>query len=110
MRLSEVMPGLAGYINENALKFPANLSRVIIFGSFAKGTARVGSDVDIALVSPETWSFENRSLMREIFENYECGAKLSLFYTTENGLQSDDKNNANFWIRTEGKILWSCEK
>jgi hypothetical protein len=107
MRLTDVLPGLSGYINEITADFPAALTRVILFGSFAKGTARVGSDIDIALVSMESWSFENRSFVRHLFDDFDCGAKLSFFYTTESGLESDSKNDANYWIRTEGTELWS---
>lgn len=106
MRLCDVLPGLSGYIKKNAGAFPAVLTQIIIFGSFAKETARVGSDVDIALVSRQSWTFQDRSDMRDLFEEFDCGANLSFFYTTESGLQSEDKNNANYWIRTEGVVLW----
>ena len=107
MKLCDVLPGLTGYVNEKTDAFPTALTRVIIFGSFAKGTARVGSDVDIALVSRESWSFENRSFVRDLFDDFDCGAKLSFFYTTEDGLKATSKNDANYWIRTEGAELWS---
>lgn len=107
MRLADVFPELSKYIAKISKKFPLKLTRVILFGSFAKGTARVGSDVDIALVSRESWTFEDRITARNLFEDFECGAKLSFFYTTENGLNSDSKNDANYWIRTEGATLWN---
>ena len=107
MRLCDVLPQLTDYVNEKTDAFPKALARVILFGSFAKGTARVGSDIDIALVSRESWSFEDRSFVRNLFDDFDCGAKLSFFYTTEEGLKSDCKNDANYWIRTEGAELWS---
>lgn len=106
MKLTEVLPVLSGYINERADSFPKVLTQVILFGSFAKGTARVGSDIDIALVSRESWSFKDRSAVRNIFDDFDCSATLSFFYTTETCLKSDDKNNTNFWISTEGVELW----
>ena len=107
MRLDEIKPALTGFLNEKNNEIPNSLTRVILFGSYAKGTARVGSDIDIALVSQASWGFEDRSTVRNLFEDFEYGEKLSFFFTTETGLESDDINNANFWIRTEGVQLWN---
>jgi predicted nucleotidyltransferase len=107
MRLADVTPSLTNFILQNEACLPKIISQVILFGSFAKNTARVGSDIDIALVSQESWTFEDRSTVREIFEEFECGSELSFFFTTENNLLSDDKNNANYWIRNEGVSLWN---
>jgi predicted nucleotidyltransferase len=107
MRLDDVIPNLKEFIEKKTAALPAVLSQVIIFGSYAKGTARVGSDVDIALVAPQSWNFTDRSTVRDIFEDFDCGSELSFFFTTENGLLSDDKNNANYWIRLEGVTLWN---
>ncbi|MDR0273154.1 MAG: nucleotidyltransferase domain-containing protein [Clostridiales bacterium] len=104
MRLSDVTPKLTDYINENISALPEFITRIILFGSYARGTARVGSDIDLALVAQNTWTFEDRTSIRNFFEDFDC--ELSFFFTTENGLNSDDKNNANFWIRTEGIELW----
>jgi len=106
MRLTDVLPNLTNFIEERADTFPEMLTQVVLFGSFAKGTARVGSDIDIALVSHESWNFEDRYTVRDIFEDFDCGSELSFFFTSENGLESGDKNNANYWIRKEGVQLW----
>jgi predicted nucleotidyltransferase len=105
--LEKIKPALTGFLNEKNEEIPKNVIQVILFGSYAKGTPRVGSDIDIAIVSQESWSFEDRSAVRHLFDDFDCGDKLSFFFTTENGLESNDINNANFWIRTEGVTLWN---
>ena len=106
IELSLVIPGLAEYATKKSRQFPAALEKIIIFGSFAKGTARVSSDVDIALVSANNWQISDKGDIRDIFEEFSPSMNLSLFFTTQDRLMIDDKRDANHWIRREGITIW----
>jgi len=106
MKLDKVVPELSKYIGERSDSFPEMLMQVVLFGSYAKGTARVSSDVDIALISNRTWHLDDKMEAHTVFDDFDPGAELSFFHTTINGLTTDNKNNANYWIREEGVELW----
>jgi predicted nucleotidyltransferase len=107
MKLFEVVPNLKNYIVENCIALPDALQRILIFGSFARGEARVGSDVDIALVAQNEWDFRDRHTARHYLENFDPHLTISPFYTTVEKLNTtDDKFDANYWIAREGVLLW----
>lgn len=106
MELASIVPDLTEYVESRSADFPNALKRVIVFGSFARGTARVGSDVDIALVSESAWEMSDKGVMRDIFDDFAPGVSLSLFYTTLSRLSAGDSRDANYWIREEGVELW----
>ena len=107
MRLSDVVPNLTSYILANKGAFPKVLARIVLFGSYARGTARLGSDVDIALVADSPWEHVDRSEIRDVFDEYNPTVSCSLFYTTTDKLEAtNDKFDANYWIRKEGILLW----
>ena len=106
LELSAVVPSLKDYIAQHSGLFPDALEKIIVFGSFAKGTARVGSDVDIALVSAINWEIADKGIVRDALEDFAPDMHLSLFYTTIERLKADSPNDANYWICKEGVVLW----
>jgi predicted nucleotidyltransferase len=106
MRLNKVIPELTQYIGEKNLAFPDMLLRIVLFGSYAKGTARINSDIDLALIANRTWDTSDKAEIHTLFDDFDIGAELSFFHTTTSKLDTNSKNNANYWIREEGVELW----
>lgn len=107
MKISDVIPALADYFSHGQAQFPHCLRRAYLFGSYARGEARVGCDVDVALVAGEPWDFDNKSVMRTWLEGFEAGLEVNPFFTTEEKLaNTQDKFDANYWIAREGVLLW----
>jgi len=106
LKLCEVPDRLRGYIHDNAAGIPHTIDRIILFGSYARGTACVQSDIDIALVAKETWQPKERAAARMLFDDFPCATETSLFFTTDKNLPTCDKRDANYWISREGVTLW----
>jgi len=69
-----------------------NLQKVILFGSFAKGTQHECSDIDIALISPDyrECDYLNESVKAmDIFEDFDDRVEPHLF-SPEEMLSDDD--------------------
>lgn len=82
------------------LKLP-EMSRVVLFGSYARMDYKAGSDFDILVLTSEEISREERGHLSSIFE--ERGADL-VFYTE----QQFEESNCRFVqeIRKDGLLLW----
>ena len=106
MELASVLPSLTEYVKRQSGDFPDSLEKIIVFGSYARGEAKVGSDIDIALVSNGTWSIPDRGAVRDVLDDFAPELRLGLFYTTNEGLLAEDDRNTNYWIRNEGVELW----
>lgn len=79
MKLSNVVLALTKFVNERSDSFPEMLLRVVLFGSYARGSANVRSDVDIALVSDRTWDIADKRDVHIIFDDFDIGAEISFF-------------------------------
>jgi len=107
MKLSEVTPNLITFFASRTGEIPGLVQKAFLFGSFARGDARLGSDVDIALVAREAWDFSGRSECREWLEGFDPHLKVNPFYTTLQKLDSThDTFDANYHIMREGVLLW----
>jgi len=84
-------------------------SKLILFGSKARGDYHVHSDIDLLIVSPYTKNAENRSKIGDIaFEvNYKFGTGISCIMQEEEGWEDLKHVNAPFLVnvRSEGVIL-----
>ena len=107
MKLSEVAPELAKYFAARGTAMPDVLQKALLFGSYARGDARVGSDIDIALVAHAPWETAQRSQMRDWLEDFNSNLVVNPFFTTTDKLaENEDKFDANYWIAREGVLLW----
>ena len=110
MKISDVVPNLQKFIPTVAHLLPENLNKIIVFGSYARGEANVSSDLDLALVAGAASPIEglDREIARDILENFDNFLEISLFCTNQTKIDTvQNKFDANYWIREEGKLIWS---
>jgi len=89
------------------------LSKVILFGSAARGSNTALSDIDIAIITSELIKrAERRMIVQAVskFETPESMLEINCLYATE-----EDLSGANRWsdpctdIREDGIVLWQKE-
>jgi len=108
VRISQIPKMLKEHIESVAHTLPSHLEKVVLFGSYARGEATLRSDVDIALVFAEGTEVNprDRAFIREELETLVDPVEINLFTTCKSQLDTDNKLNANYWIREEGYVLW----
>ena len=102
------------YIKEYLDKFVEQFKRLnfdidslILFGSQARGTANLSSDIDIAVVMDKHLSPRERGTLRGLGDEIDMRIELNLFFTTRQALNdATDIFNTNKYIRDEGVVLW----
>jgi len=86
------------------------LSKIILFGSVARGENTIESDIDIGIVMTESVTNPQRRMITKAvseFETLESLFDINCFYTTD-----EDLKTATHWsnpcvdMREEGVILW----
>jgi predicted nucleotidyltransferase len=108
--MPDVVPNLQSFILSASHRLPGNLNKIIVFGSHARGKATIRSDVDVALVFDGDGPNErmDREAVRDILDDFDEYLRIDLFCTNQNKIdETQDKFNANYWIREEGKLIWS---
>lgn len=107
MKIADVIPNLQKFIFSVSHELPANLNKIIVFGSYARGEATIKSDVDLALVSDGTGTVD-KGAVEYVLHGFDDYIKIDLFCTNQEKLDRvQDKFNTNFWIREEGQMIWT---
>jgi len=103
-------PHVKEYLDEFVNQFEQlnfDIDSLILFGSQARGTAILSSDIDIAVVMDKHLSPRERGTLRGLGNEIDMRIELNLFFTTQQALNSaTDIFNTNKYIRDEGVILW----
>jgi len=95
-------------------KLDIPLSKIILFGSVARGDHSLASDIDLAVITTETINKAQRNMVARTiaeFETLETLLEINCYYATDELL-----NNAIHWsdpctsIRNEGVVLWQKER
>jgi len=98
---------LKAHNHENDEHLPETLEQIILFGSHARGEARLSSDIDVALVFSSSPPRVLRAQVRSMLDLFSDCFEISVFTTTKALLnECTNIKNANYWIREEGRILW----
>ena len=85
----------------------ANIEALVLFGSQARGSATISSDVDIAVVMGKPLDVESRGHLRCLGEEINPNIEANLFFTTRDALRSPNHHfDTNTHIKREGVILW----
>ncbi|GHV14751.1 hypothetical protein FACS1894219_11120 [Clostridia bacterium] len=83
------------------------IESVILFGSQARGDAKISSDVDLAIVTLPNLTHTERGKIICIPDEYNECIKTNLYFTTADNLASASLwNDTNYHIRNEGIVLW----
>ena len=84
-----------------------DVDSLILFGSQAKGTAVLSSDVDIAVVMDKQLTPKERGTLRYLGDEIDADVEVNLFFTTRQALNDAvGVFDTNKYIRDEGVILW----
>ena len=110
IKLTSVIPALTKYLHKVDAEFSENLEEIILFGSYAKGLQRVGSDVDLALLFSDeiTISPKERAVIRAALDEFDDSIQINLFCTTKSAVKNAIMElDANYWIHKEGICIWA---
>ncbi len=84
-------------------------SRVIVFGSYARGDADEGSDLDLMVVEREVPSKgEEMVRLNRAIGWVGKGVDVLVYTEREFARRSEVPGTAPYWARREGKVLWRC--
>lgn len=104
----QVKDFLHKYVNEFK-QLGIKIDALILFGSQARGTATISSDIDIAVVMNEPLNPEERGCLLSLGDEIDMSLATNLFFTTSdainNAVRDLDTNNS---IRKEGVVLWEA--
>jgi len=89
----------------NKLEIPA--CSLILFGSQARGTATICSDIDIAVVMDGDLSPKQRGALLNLADEIDPRQNVNLFFTKSTALEKPEGTfNTNKYIKEEGIVLW----
>jgi len=84
-----------------------NVDSLVLFGSQARDTAKVSSDIDIAVVMSESLNSLERGQLLSLGDDVDMRFETNLFFTTRKALNDAHRDlDTNKYIRDEGVILW----
>ena len=110
MSLSLVKPYIQQFLIHYISKFEEvkiDVDSLILFGSHARGTAVLSSDVDIAVVMKEPLTSEERGHLRSLGEEVNDMIETNLFFTTRQAVEESTQTfDTNKYIREEGIVIW----
>ena len=101
---------IKNFLNQYVIEFKKlniGVDSIILFGSQARGTATISSDIDIAVVMNKNLSARERGeiicLGDEINDEYST----NVFFTTKQALTNPSGIfDTNKYIKEEGVVLW----
>jgi predicted nucleotidyltransferase len=86
----------------------ARPSRVILFGSYGRGEADAGSDLDIMVITPEVKDrYAELIRLHEAVGNVGLGVDLLVYSENEYERRSQVPGTALYWARKEGRSLYA---
>jgi len=98
------------FLNEYVNRFQTlniEIDSLILFGSQARGTATISSDIDIAVVTNANFHSRSKGILMSLGEEIDTRFNVNLFFTTKNALgNASDCFDTNKYIREEGIVLW----
>jgi predicted nucleotidyltransferase len=87
----------------------ARPSRVILFGSYGRGDADAGSDLDIMVIQPEvTNQYEEMVRLRQVIGSVGTGVDVLVYSEAEYERRSQVPGTVLYWARKEGRALYEA--
>ena len=103
---AEVKNFLDEYL-ERFKKMDIGVNSLILFGSQARGTATISSDIDIAVVTDGELSLCARGELLSLGDEIDVRFAVNLFFTTKTALENATGDfDTNKYIKEEGVVLW----
>jgi predicted nucleotidyltransferase len=87
----------------------AQPSRVILFGSYGRGDADPGSDLDIMVIKPRVSNrYEEMIRLRQVVGSIGAGIDLLVYSEAEYERRSQVPGTVLYWARKEGRPLYAA--
>jgi len=88
----------------------AQPSRVILFGSYGRGDADPGSDLDIMVIKPHVSNrYEEMIRLRKAVGSIGAGIDLLVYSEAEYERRSQVPGTVLYWARKEGRPVYAAE-
>ena len=87
----------------------ANPSKIILFGSYARGDATEDSDLDLMVIEPEVSNkFEEMVRLRNVMGDMEVGVDLLVYSDREASRRSQVPGTVLYWAFKEGRVMYDA--
>lgn len=87
----------------------AQPSRVILFGSYGRGDADAGSDLDLMVIKPEVSDpYTEMIRLHEVVGSIGRGVDVLVYSEVEYQRRSQVPGTVLYWARKEGKALYEA--
>ena len=87
----------------------AQPSKVILFGSYARGDATESSDLDLMVIEPEVSNqFEEMVRLRNVLGRMTVGVDLLVYSDSEATRRSQVPGTALYWAFIEGRVMYDA--
>ena len=109
MYITEMIPAIVKSLDKQRKQIPKGIKQIVVFGSHARGTATLRSDIDLALVYDKEADElrTDRATMHNILYDSVPLIEITFFGTTFNKLaEATTPTTANYGIKKEGLVIW----
>ena len=87
----------------------ANPSKVILFGSYARGDATEDSDLDLMVIEPEVVNqFDEMVRLRNVMGDMQVGVDLLVYSDREAFRRSQIPGTLLYWAFKEGRVMYDA--
>jgi len=87
----------------------ANPSKVILFGSYARGDATEDSDLDLMVIEPEVVNqFDEMVRLRNVMGDMQVGVDLLVYSDREAFRRSQVPGTLLYWAFKEGRVMYDA--
>jgi len=87
----------------------AKPTRIVLFGSYGRGDADAGSDLDLMVIQPQvTDAYEAMVRLRQVIGPVGAGVDVLVYSEAEYQRRSQVPGTVLYWARKEGKSLYEA--